>query len=964
MWLVISRRRLSLPSCLSPALVLVVSALSVSTSAAQTVGWDANTESNLAGYILAYGTQPGSSATTIDVGNVTARAVTGLQGGVTYYFRVRAYNTSGEQSGPSNEVAYTVPAAGDTTPPTAPTSLAATATSSTQIALSWAGATDNVGIAGYTVERCTGSGCSNFAQIGTSAGAAYSSTGLTASTTYRYRVRAVDAANNVSAYSPIATATTTAAPDTTAPTAPSSLVATASSSSRIVLNWSAATDSVGVTEYRIERCTGSGCASFAQIGTATTTSYTNTGLTASTTYRYRVRAVDAASNVGPYSGIATATTPAGTDTTAPSAPTSLAASASSSSQVALSWSAATDNVAVANYRIESCVGATCTNFAQIGTSTTTGYTHTGLTASTAYRYRVRAADAAGNVGPYSSIATATTSGSSSSSCPCTIWPASATPTTASWNDTSAIEVGVKFRTTVAGFITGVRFYKGAQNTGTHVGSLWTASGTRLANATFTGETSSGWQQVSFATPVPVAANTTYVASYYAPVGRYAATSAAFGSTVTSGPLQALSNATANGNGVYKYGASGFPNASYNSTNYWVDVVFNTTTAAPQTMSLSAQSATTFDAADAAPSTTALTVPSDVDADGDGLPDAWEKQYGLAADVATGNDGPSGDPDADGISNLDEYRRDSHPRGVVHRYLAEGLTGADVNTHLWVTNADALEATVLLSFLSEKGHVTNVPLKLAAGDRQVVDTRAIPAVANTAFATTLESDQHVELERHMEWATGATTTAAAVEAAATRWYFAMGSTSDPLELFYLVQNPGDAPADVQVRYLLPGGRAPITKLHTVAAQSRLTIWVDDEVRALAGADVAAEIISLNDAPIVVERAMYSVAPGQSTPADAETGAGLTSPAAEWTLAAADHPVSIVVANPGAEAASVRVTTVFDGGRRAAKTYAVPAGGRVHVDVTSGDADRHGNVRAVEVRSLNGASVIVEGSASWR
>ncbi len=101
---------------------------------------------------------------------------------------------------------------------------------------------------------------------------------------------------------------TPTAPDTTAPTAPTGLGATASSSSQISLSWGAASDSVGVTGYRIERCQGAGCASYAQIATATGTSYSNTGLSGSTSYSYRVRASDAAGNLGSYSASATAVT--------------------------------------------------------------------------------------------------------------------------------------------------------------------------------------------------------------------------------------------------------------------------------------------------------------------------------------------------------------------------------------------------------------------------------------------------------------------------------------------------------------------------------------------------------------------------------------------------------------------------------------------------------------------------------
>ena len=87
---------------------------------------------------------------------------------------------------------------------------------------------------------------------------------------------------------------------------------------------------------------------------------------------------------------------------------------------------------------------------------------------------------------------------------------------------SAVELGVKFKSDVAGTITGIRFYKAAANTGTHVGNLWTSNGTLLATATFTNETASGWQQVLFATPVAIASNTVYVASYHANNGHYSA----------------------------------------------------------------------------------------------------------------------------------------------------------------------------------------------------------------------------------------------------------------------------------------------------------------------------------------------------------------------------------------------------------------------------------------------------------
>src|SRR5262245_19270513 len=153
----------------------------------------------------------------------------------------------------------------------------------------------------------------------------------------------------------------------------------------------------------------------------------------------------------------------------------------------------------------------------------------------------------------------------------TIWSNTATPAQASVSDPNAVELGVKFHSDVDGTVTGLRFYKGTSNSGTHVGHLWTADGALLASATFSGESATGWQQVSFSAPIAITANTTYVASYYAPNGNYAANNDYFASqSFDNAPLHAESGA----NGVYVYGQSAFPSSSYRSTNYWVDVVFD------------------------------------------------------------------------------------------------------------------------------------------------------------------------------------------------------------------------------------------------------------------------------------------------------------------------------------------------------------------------------------------------------
>ena len=158
---------------------------------------------------------------------------------------------------------------------------------------------------------------------------------------------------------------------------------------------------------------------------------------------------------------------------------------------------------------------------------------------------------------------------------------SAVPTTVDSGDGSSVNVGVKFSSEVAGTITGIRFYKATANTGTHIGSLWSATGTLLATATFTNETASGWQQVNFTTPVSIDPNTTYIASYLAPKGHYSDTPSAFAtSAVTNPPLTALANTTSI-NGVYNYSTTNkLPTSSFKATNYWVDVNFEPGTSTP------------------------------------------------------------------------------------------------------------------------------------------------------------------------------------------------------------------------------------------------------------------------------------------------------------------------------------------------------------------------------------------------
>jgi Domain of unknown function (DUF4082) len=159
-----------------------------------------------------------------------------------------------------------------------------------------------------------------------------------------------------------------------------------------------------------------------------------------------------------------------------------------------------------------------------------------------------------------------------------IWPTNPLPAVENQIDAHVppdVELGVKFRSDVAGVVTGIRFYKGTSNTGSHTGSLWSGGGALLATGTFVGESASGWQEMRFTNPVAISADTTYVASYHTAAGFYSITQGFFaGSGVDNNPLHALQDGIDGPNGLFRYSLTpAFPNQSFDTTNYWVDVLF-------------------------------------------------------------------------------------------------------------------------------------------------------------------------------------------------------------------------------------------------------------------------------------------------------------------------------------------------------------------------------------------------------
>jgi hypothetical protein len=256
-------------------------------------------------------------------------------------------------------------------------------------------------------------------------------------------------------------------------------------------------------------------------------------------------------------------------TVAPAAPLNLVASAVSSSQINLTWSGSNG---ATGYLIQQSTSGT-TGWTQVG-STSGGsnitFQQTGLSAGTTYYYRVIAT--VGSIdSSYSNVASATTTGTAATAD--SIWSNSYVPSENAYSNGS-YELGVKFTSSVSGQVTGARFFKQTWMGGyLHVGHLWSSAGALLASATFTNESASGWQQVTFSSPVAIQANVVYIVSFSTGGGYFGITTSFFtNGGATNGPLEALPGNVTGGDGVYNRSGA-FPNVNGSGMNFWADVAF-------------------------------------------------------------------------------------------------------------------------------------------------------------------------------------------------------------------------------------------------------------------------------------------------------------------------------------------------------------------------------------------------------
>jgi uncharacterized protein (TIGR03437 family) len=450
----------------------------------------------------------------------------------------------------------------DTEAPTTPGGLSASSLSSVKINLVWSASTDNVGVTGYWIERCQGTGCNTFTQIGSTSGTTYVDSGLTAGTEYRYQIRAVDAAGNLSGYSAVVSATTLFdALISGLSCTPVSLASGQAATCTVTLTKGAPTGGAAV-KVSDDNANLTVPNSITISAGATTGSFTAAAGTIATDQT----AVISVS----YGGVSktssiSLTSPAALISALSCTPVSLASGQAATCTVTLTKGAPTGGAAVSVSDNNGSLTVP-TSVTVLAGATTGSFTAAAGTIATDQTATVTTSLNGGSKSVTVNLIAAVIAPS--------IWSSTSVPAVANATDTASIELGLKFRSSVAGYITGVRFYKGSGNTGNHVGSLWTNSGSRLARVSFNKETDSGWQQANFSTPVPINANTTYVVSYTAPKGRYALNTDYFAASgVTTGTLSGLKDGADGSNSVFLYGKGGFPNGTWKSSNYWVDVVF-------------------------------------------------------------------------------------------------------------------------------------------------------------------------------------------------------------------------------------------------------------------------------------------------------------------------------------------------------------------------------------------------------
>jgi hypothetical protein len=329
--------------------------------------------------------------------------------------------------------------------------------------------------------------------------------------------------------------------------------------------------------------------------------------------------------------------------------------------------------------------------------------------------------------------------------------------------------------------------------------------------------------------------------------------------------------------------------------------------------------------------TRLTYAIRLDADADGLPDAWESTFGLdptdSADAGL-------DADGDGRTNIQEFDGGTHPVGRHWRYFAEGASGRFFNGTFAIFNPTTSPVAAQVREFSPDGVFRDTLISVPA--RVPVLFPFGGGFAFPEFSLSVESAEPLVVERRMTWEGWrgyGSHVGSGVDAPARTWHFAEGATIAGLQTFFLLHNPDAATATVTMRYMLSTGNLQ-ERTHVVPGRSRRTVWANQEGSPLDAAEFATTIDA--DVPIVAERAMYRDKAGEIFSAGS-VASGIATPAESWFFAegatGSFFDTYVLIANPGDAAASVTATYLravdpHDASTAASivRTYTVPARSR--------------------------------------
>jgi hypothetical protein len=372
-----------------------------------------------------------------------------------------------------------------------------------------------------------------------------------------------------------------------------------------------------------------------------------------------------------------------------------------------------------------------------------------------------------------------------------------------------------------------------------------------------------------------------------------------------------------------------------------------------------------------------------DQDHDGLPDYWEGSYGLSPQSAAGNDGPDGDPDGDGMSNIDEFRAGTNPREKYTRLFAEGSHGDAQPLRTCVAVATLTEPTdykpIRVLFLGDSGRRAEMITNVSTLPVNLCPLYYNDSIADRVVAVRVEAEVPIVVERDITSGFSPTqagnpqlaNSSLGVQESSRTWYFADGHTADGMDMFLLLYNPTDAPVEADFTYVRAPSTVLATKRRVLAPGARTTVWVNQDDPEVLPSDVSVTINA--SAGILAERAYRFHAPGRTVPHDSVTrGATVTS--TRWTFPDMDSrgpfASSLVVMNPSGSPTTVNLAFEFPDRTPARAQLTLAPGERR--ELTQRDLPVPPNTTfGASIESSNGVGIVAElistgvtASGGWR